>query len=258
MTLYFYSIDSFVKAANKKETAGTVVYLPFVPLWLTLQKGGEERAELENALKICKSMHNAPEIVVSLPYIMRGNGAELFKKGFDMLCDIAGGFLVQNIGDVELLCTLGAKERGKTVRGDYSLNVMNSGTAEYFFKNWGLTSAAILPELTVEEQIDLAKKFPEGMKAEICLGDNIIVMRSEHCFAAEKEGFHCKLCGSCGTDAAPIYDTSGRIYPIICNPLDCNSVLLAPRKELSKPNLLALGRKLEAEHPNLMCRVSFL
>ncbi len=226
ISLYFYKAEDFCAFAESGKSAD-VIYVPVLPFL----RGAEDK--LTAAVQLLKKTQSksgkAPMIVIALPYIMRGKTLALLKKNFDMLCDVADGFLLQNIGDFDIVKNL-ASQRTVKLFGDYSLNVTNSATAEYLGKQDGLFSAAILPELTREEQLMLAREFPENLIPEICMDDNVIVMRSEHCFAAEKEGYHCGRCGLYGTSAPPLCDIHGNVYPLICNPIDCNSILLAPRK----------------------------
>jgi hypothetical protein len=232
ISLYFYKLSDFVMFCQGKHSVNRsvknpeTIYLPALPLIISLFDKNSEITTF-----IDKTRRNNTKIIIALPYIMRGKAAEVFKKNYENLTKLSDGFLLGNIGDSEIIKYLSEKT-GTTLPklyGDYSLNVTNKETAAYFSKN--MESIALLPELDVEAQLALAGKFPQGLTAEICLGHNIIVMRSEHCFATEKEGYHCGRCGKQGDLAPALSDIHGNIYPLVCNPLDCNCIMLAPRSK---------------------------
>lgn len=232
ISYYFYRLADYIRYQDNINTSDiaphTIPDIIYVP-----------------ALQLLSMKCSAPrsyKLIAVLPYIMRGNAAEVFKTAFPKLCDITDGFLIQNIGDFEILkerCEINGIDM-PPLFGDYALNVTNRATAEFLgvaadAAGAELHAVTLLPELGTEELFELAADFPHGIIPEICADDNIIVIRSEHCFAAEKEGYHCGRCGTLGDNAPSLCDIHGKIYPILCNPLDCNSVLLAPRHSGEKP-----------------------
>ena len=255
ISLYFYKLSDFVAFCQGKHSASgkvknpEVIYLPALPLIVSLSDKSSEITTF-----IDKTRQNNTKIIIALPYIVRGKAAEAFKKNYENLAKLSDGFLLGNIGDSEIIKELSEKTGTKLpkMHGDYSLNVTNRETAAYFSKSFA--SIALLPELDIEAQLALAGKFPQGLTAEICPGHNIIVMRSEHCFAAEKEGYHCGRCGKQGDLAPALSDIHGNIYPLVCNPLDCNCIMLAPRGK-SEENPLRYEKNLPE---NVLLRFSII
>lgn len=49
-------------------------------------------------------------------------------------------------------------------------------------------------------------------------------MRSEHCYIADESGFKCGKCTK--GDSYSLKDKENAVYPIICNPMDCRSIML--------------------------------
>lgn len=188
----------------------------------------QQSQRLARALLAVKESSPNTRIIFSLPYIMRGRARRLTEEYFLPLSRMADGFLLQNIGDRHFLCGLSERE-GRSpglMMGDYALNIMNRRAAAFWKDR--LYSAAILPELPFSEQLALAAAYPEGLLPEIVADNRVIVMRSEHCYAAPQTGFHCGRCGPDGSAAGVLTDEKGRRYPLLCNPLDCNCILLSP------------------------------
>ncbi len=173
----------------------------------------------------------SPKILVSFPFISKGAAYRAFCDRFEEFAERFDGFTVQNLGDFWMLCEL--LEGSKKVRredliiaGDAALNVTNASTAAFW--SGKLDVCAILPELGVSEHLELIKRFPSGLIPEVLLDAQKIVMRSEHCFAARGNAYKCGKCGKTGLLGGSIFDISGNEFPIITNPLDCNSILLCP------------------------------
>ncbi|MCR5694131.1 MAG: hypothetical protein K6G89_04070 [Clostridia bacterium] len=171
------------------------------------------------------------KVLVSFPFISRGKAYSLFCGRFKEFASSFDGFTLQNPGDHETLCELLAsnpsvKREELFIAGDAALNVSNNATARFW--QGRLDSAAILPELSDEEQLELADRFPDGLLPEIITPANKIVMRSEHCFAVKGKAFHCGQCGRYGLEGGSLFDINGKKFPVATNPIDCNSVLLVP------------------------------
>ena len=241
LSYYFYTLDDFYRycdtlAAENGPANGSlplpeIVYLPALPVILRcfFNDDRRETERFESAAASLKAISPKTKQIFSLPYIMRGNALAALKEHFSSLSRTADGYLLQNIGDLPIIKELesSVKSEPKLLLGDYALNITNSLSAAYWSEK--LYSAAILPELPLSERFALAAAYPETLVPEIMADDNVIVMRSEHCYAAPLSGFHCGGCGKDGTQAAGLTDERGRHYPLLCDPLDCNCALLSPR-----------------------------
>lgn len=193
-------------------------------------------------------------LLLSFPFISKGRAYRLFCERFREFADRFDGFTLQNIGDYGMLSDLlsgsGLSRERFFIAGDVSLNITNAETA-LFWQN-KLDSAAILPELQPEEQAALAARFPKGLIPEIIASSKTIVMRSEHCYAARESGFGCGRCGKTGLSGGSLFDIGGREFPIITNPLDCNSLLLAP---VESPDLLSEAGDIGLSKDRVIARV---
>ncbi len=210
-----YSFDKNTGADGKKR----LLHVSVVPVLRDVDAGLARLKELkENYL-----------ISISMPFVSRGTVLKKFKENFSRLATAADGFTLQNFGDYAILTDLfnenGLNRDDFSLHGDYSLNVMNSEAAAFWVGK--LDSAAILPELSLKNQLALAKKFPAGLTPEIIGSKNVIVMRSEHCFGVKGENFHCGNCGKYGLCAGKIKDEYGKSFSLICNPFDCTCVMVA-------------------------------
>lgn len=170
------------------------------------------------------------KLLLSFPFISKGKAYRAFCERFGEFSKHFDGFTLQNIGDYETLCELmkaaNISRSDIFAAGDVSLNITNASTAEFW--RGKLDSAAILPELDIPEHRALIDRFPEGLIPEVALGARKIVMRSEHCFAAEGNTYKCGKCGRTGLSGGSLFDISGKEFPVVTNPLDCNSILLFP------------------------------
>lgn len=194
------------------------LHISCIPLLIDFEKGIEKLCELRKYSKV----------LISLPFVSRGNAILKFREKFVKLCECADGFTVQNFGDYDILLDLFSKHdiprENYFIAGDYSLNITNSVSAAFWSEK--LDSVAILPELSGDEQLSVARAFPKKLLPETVSEVPYIVMRSEHCFAVRSENFHCGACGKYGLSAKNIIDENQKSFRLICNPLDCNCILV--------------------------------
>ena len=189
------------------------------------------------------SKRSFPKLLLSFPFISKGKAYRLFCERFEEFAQCFDGFTIQNIGDYGTLCEL--INDSKTVRredlfiaGDIALNITNTASANYWHGK--LDSAAILPELSLAEQKELALKYPPELIPETVASKKTVVMRSEHCYAAKGASYHCGKCGRSGLLGGSIFDINGREFPIVTNPIDCNSILLCTRHDTPCSEALSL------------------
>ena len=131
--------------------------------------------------------------------------------------------LVGNLGMIDPL-----HEAGFHVRGDFGMNVFNSGSAEFMYQQ-GFQSMTASFELTLPQIRDLSKPIP----TEIIAYGRLPLMITENCIISQRAG-RC-ICTSTKTH---LVDRTGSRFPIIRDPGTCRSLILNSRK-------LYLGDKLQ-------------
>ena len=122
------------------------------------------------------------------------------------------------VGNLGLL--IPARECGMHARGDFGLNIYNSG-AMYAAREMELRSACLSFEMTLPQIRDLNKAVP----AEILCYGRLPLMVTENCLIKGKTG-QC----SCHLAPAKLTDKTGADFPIIRDGDSCRSVLLNGKK----------------------------
>ena len=149
--------------------------------------------------------------------------------------------LVGNIGQIDPV-----RRAGYQIRGDFGLNVFNSGTANYLYTQ-GLVSLTASFELTLPQIRDLSK--PAAM--EMIAYGRLPLMITENCIIQSRTG----TC-SCGSSKCSLIDRTGSRFPVMRDGGTCRSVILNSRKlywadkltELSKLGLWALRLNFTTEN----------
>jgi Collagenase and related proteases len=210
IALYFYgcSLDmDFIELGADR------VYIPLKAL---IKPAGLE------FIKACKN--NGVEVFVWLPVILRRNYLKLFK---DKLSELGGigvdGLLAGNPGVVQMI-----KQDSHNIRlmGDYSLNTYNSLSVKEYL-NMGFEGITLSPELTLTQMFDILKSASGQM--ECIVYGRLPLMNSEYCpVGCIKGGFAsgtaCK--GSCRDESYYLKDRLGIDFPVICDNIDCRSLIL--------------------------------
>ena len=122
------------------------------------------------------------------------------------------------IGNLALLVV--AKECKMQVRGDFGLNLFNSG-ALHVARALGLVSACLSFEMTLPQIRDLSKAVP----SETLVYGRTPLMLTENCLIRGKTG-QC----TCHLAPAKLTDKTGAEFPIIKDGKSCRSVLLNGKK----------------------------
>lgn len=122
------------------------------------------------------------------------------------------------IGNLALLVT--AKECRMNVRGDFGLNLYNSGAMEVA-RALGMSSACLSFEMTLPQIRDISKAVP----SEILVYGRMPLMLTENCLIRGKTG-QC----TCHLGPAKLTDKTGAEFPIIKDGNTCRSVLLNGKK----------------------------
>ena len=122
------------------------------------------------------------------------------------------------VGNLGLL--LPAREAGMRIRGDFGLNVYNSGTMNVL-RSFELASATVSFEMTMPQIRDLSK----AVDAEIIAYGRLPLMITEHCLIRNRTG-EC----TCHLGPAKLVDKTGAEFHIIKDGDNCRSVLLNGKK----------------------------
>ncbi len=150
--------------------------------------------------------------------------------------------LVGNLGMLDPLSRL-----GYTLRGDFGLNVFNSGSANAYGA-LGLASLTASFELTLPQIRDLSKPVPMEM---IAYG-RLPLMITENCIIHSRTG----TC-TCGSGRAGLVDRTGSRFPVLRDGDTCRSVIYNSRRlywgdrlsELTGLGLWALRLSFTTENP---------
>ena len=123
--------------------------------------------------------------------------------------------LVSNVGQL-----IPARECGMQLRGDFGLNLFNSGSVN-FAKDLQLLSACLSFEMTLPQIRDVSKAVP----CELLAYGRLPLMLTENCLIKGRTG-QC----TCKTGTAKLTDKTGAEFPIIKDGGSCRSVLLNGKK----------------------------
>ncbi|MBE6960495.1 MAG: U32 family peptidase [Ruminococcaceae bacterium] len=122
------------------------------------------------------------------------------------------------VGNLGLL--IPAREMGMRIRGDFGLNLYNSGSVN-LMKELELTSATLSFEMTLPQIRDVSKAVP----CEIFAYGRLPLMVTENCLIRGRTG-HC----TCNLGLTKLRDKTGAEFPIIKDGEKCRSVLLNSKK----------------------------
>ena len=159
-------------------------------------------------------------VYAALPFITKEG---LCAKDVQAALPFIQGFLVQNIGDAELLRQYAPD---KKLAADLSMNLISTATAGAL-RAMGFTTAALSPETNP----DFLPLYPEELEPEIIIEGRIPVMRSEHCLIATANGApsarNCGVCRNHAQGSLALTDEKNGRYPILTDPAHCRTVLLS-------------------------------
>ena len=165
---------------------------------------------------------------------------------------------VRTMGVRSVLCgNLGqiapARALGFAVRGDFGLNIFNSGTMQTM-QALGLQSAMCSFELTLPQIRDLGKNVP----TELLAYGRLPLMITENCVVRGRSG----AC-ACHGAATKLVDRRGQEFPVVQDPGTCRSVILNGKKlylldrqrALRGLGLWALRLQFTTENPQAVSKV---
>ena len=122
------------------------------------------------------------------------------------------------VGNLGLL--MPARECGMRIRGDFSLNLYNSGSVNSM-RDMEMLSACLSFEMTLPQIRDVSKAVP----CELLAYGRLPLMVTENCLIKNKTG-EC----TCHLSATKLTDKTGAEFPVIKDGNSCRSVLLNGKK----------------------------
>lgn len=227
ISLYFYSIPQYLRCLPVINEAD-YIYLPHE--YFT-QGNSKSKSTLvyiagpDDTITYNAEEHAKEKYIMTFPYILKGQTKKQLLSALYDNRQYPSRFLAENLGDINAIRD---NFENPVIHGDYSLNIQNKDTMDTLF-SLGFKSLTLSPELDLSQITGLTDYTESGfLKNEkyseiVCYG-RIILMRSEHCYIADEKGYKCGKCTK--GDEYSLKDKEGAIYPVICNPADCRSVML--------------------------------
>ena len=164
----------------------------------------------------CRTLVKQAPVCAVLPRIV--HDGELTKLRQDLLLVKDMGVQEVLVGNVGLL--LPVRECGMRARGDFGLNLYNSGAINCA-RDLLLRSACLSFEMTLPQIRDVSKAVP----CEMLIYGRLPLMLTENCVIKNRTG-KC----ACNTGPAKLTDKTGAEFPIFKDGDTCRSVLLNGKK----------------------------
>ena len=171
---------------------------------------------LADDLKLASLLAQRGKVAAVLPRIVHEK--EMPKLKSDLLKLLEVGITDVLVGNLGLLVTAG--ELGFNLRGDFGLNMYNSGAVS-MAKKLGLASATLSFEMTMPQIRDVSKLVP----CELLVYGRMPLMVMENCLIHNKAG-EC----NCHLGGIKLTDKTGAEFPVIKDGNSCRSVLLNSKK----------------------------
>jgi len=191
----------------------------------------------------CHELARKVKVCAVLPRIIHDGELDRLKDDLQMVRQM--GVREVLVGNLGLL--LPAREAGMRIRGDFGLNLFNSGSVS-LMKELEMKSATLSFELTLPQIRDISKAVP----CEIFAYGRLPLMVTENCLIRARTG-SC----TCNLGGGKLMDKTGADFPIIKDGDKCRSVLLNGKKlswldrqnDLSKLGLWAIRLYFTTENP---------
>ena len=164
----------------------------------------------------CHELNRKVRVCAVLPRIV--HDSELDRLKDDLLLVKKMGVRDALVGNLGLL--LPVREAGLGIRGDFGLNLYNSGAVN-FMQSLQLQSATLSFEMTLPQIRDVSKAVP----CEIFIYGRMPLMITENCLIRGRTG-SC----TCNLGTGKLTDKTGADFPIIKDGEKCRSVLLNGKK----------------------------
>ena len=166
--------------------------------------------------ELCQTLAKRGAVAAVLPRI--AHDKEIRKLTEDMIRIREQGIKDVLVGNLGLL--LPAREAGMRLRGDYGLNIYNSGSLNVL-KKLDFASATLSFEMTMPQIRDASKLIP----CEILIYGRLPLMVTEHCLIKNRNG-EC----NCHLGSMKLTDKTGAEFPVIKDGNSCRSMLLNGKK----------------------------
>ena len=166
---------------------------------------------------LCLQLAQRGKVAAVLPRIVHDK--ELSRMKMDLAKIRELGMQDALVGNVGLIIPV--REAGFRVRGDFGLNLYNSG-AVTMAKRLDLASVTLSFEMTMPQIRDISKAVP----CEILIYGRLPLMITENCLMRNRTG-------ECNCHTAPnmkLVDKTGAEFPVIKDGVSCRSVLLNGKK----------------------------
>ena len=164
----------------------------------------------------CRVLASRMHVVAVLPRIV--HDGELARLKEDMLSVRRSGVREVLVGNLGLL--IPAREAGMDLRGDFGLNLFNSGSVN-LMRQLEMLSATLSFEMTLPQIRDVSKAVP----CEIFAYGRLPLMVTENCVMHGKTG-SC----SCNLGPMKLTDRTGADFPLIKDGDKCRTVVLNGKK----------------------------
>lgn len=198
-----------VQVTTAQQLTAKLMKLPTVMLYVPLHILAHDEA-------LCRRLVNRGAVAAVLPRIVHDK--ELGKLREQLEKVKACGVHDCLVGNLGLL--LPVREAGMRIRGDFGLNMYNSG-AVAMAKKLEFQSATLSFEMTMPQIRDLSKAVP----CEILVYGRLPLMVTENCLFRNRTG-EC----ACHLGPMKLTDKTGAEFPVIRDGDSCRSVLLNGKK----------------------------
>ena len=171
---------------------------------------------LDGDEELCRTLVKRGAVAAVLPRI--AHDKEIRKLVDAMVRIRERGISDVLVGNLGLL--LPARAAGMRIRGDFGLNIFNSGSLNVL-KKLEFASATLSFEMTMPQIRDVSKLIP----CEILIYGRLPLMVTEHCLIRNRTG-EC----NCQQGIMKLTDKTGAEFPVIRDGNSCRSVLLNGKK----------------------------
>ena len=198
-----------VQVTTKEQLTQKLLKLETVMLYVPIHilDGDEE---------LCRTLAKRGAVAAVLPRIAHDKEVRKLINAMVRIRELGiSDVLVGNLGLV-----LPARETGMRLRGDFGLNVYNSGTLSVL-KKLEFASATVSFEMTMPQIRDLSKLIP----CEILAYGRMPLMVTEQCLIRNRTG-EC----NCHLGPMKLTDKTGAEFPVIKDGNSCRNVLLNGKK----------------------------
>ena len=166
--------------------------------------------------ELCRTLVKRGPVAAVLPRIAHDKEVKKLREDMAKVREL--GVKDVLVGNLGLL--LPAREEGMRIRGDFGLNIYNSGSLSVL-KKLDFVSAMLSFEMTMPQIRDVSKIVP----CEMLIYGRMPLMVTEHCLVKNRTG-EC----NCHLGIMKLTDKTGAEFPVIKDGNSCRSVLLNGKK----------------------------